>query len=384
MVAIGFLLAFPIFDSGAISRLSAQQQQQPQIAPPSAPISPKNIADCVNFQNQVDSFKNEISAQHTHCLATNDNSRPGTFGPGQCSAPACQTLHDLLYGNSGAQLDQQADSCRAAVLRYQNRQVAEQGAFQSASDALSALASDNPVTPLDSQGSLSAFDQQSDQQPVLGDNAITDLPVTSDVQTLATSDAPQPNIDTSVDGLARDAVAQQGDQPAPAPSAQSVMNLLKEGLSQTGEVGETVVGAVDSYQAWSNFASAGPNDQIAGFDGVIGDLNSKRIDYTGSKEVSAQGINTIDSVFGQSFQAAGSGFQNGDIVGDVNATLQQAPNALLLQLVPKWMVSVYNGVQNASNNLQNNYKSGTQAITNFFFGKPTCQVVFSVDGSCSQ
>jgi hypothetical protein len=114
-------------------------------------------------------------------------------------------------------MDQEAAACRAAVLRYQNRQTAERDSIQTMADAIATLAAPTVAAPIDSQGGLSDFDQQAQSQAVAGDNSGSNLAVSDDVQALAQgnalSDATPPDLSkydpqvSDIDALAQAAAA---------------------------------------------------------------------------------------------------------------------------------------------------------------------------------
>jgi hypothetical protein len=205
---------------------------------PAAPIAPKDIRECMDFQNQIDAFKSAVGAQHQACLDSGKSTRPGGTGPGsQCSVPACQTLHDYLYGNAAAGMDQEAAACRAAVLRYQNRQTAERDSIQTMADAIATLAAPTAAAPIDSQSGLSDFDQQAQSQAVTGDNSGSNLAVSDDVQALAQNNSSQAASgigDNDINSLAVSAGAPQAvvDQPDDY-SPHDAQRLLEEGFGQT-------------------------------------------------------------------------------------------------------------------------------------------------------
>src|ERR1700681_2233810 len=82
---------------------------------PSAPNAPTNAKACQAFKAQVDAYVAAYSKEHELCLAANRADRPQeTRDSLICSRSRCQSLHDIVYGNtagSAKYLRQQVQSC---------------------------------------------------------------------------------------------------------------------------------------------------------------------------------------------------------------------------------------------------------------------------------
>jgi hypothetical protein len=226
----------------------------------SAPVSPKDPAQCAAFRAKLDSQLAEISSEHEACLDSYKADRQGDNNM-VCSRSECQSLHTLLYGPSKAQGDQQVASCEAAVQRYQARSAAEQDGVQTLGDAISSALAVPDAAPLDSQGDLTSFEQQSRNQPVLGDGSSSlpseDSSATAYMRATADSDPIAAQLDNAID----QAMAKGPDQNPHIPEIGDFPNLDKSQLGETKEIAANSPPDCAGSQTGCDGSSASKSDE---------------------------------------------------------------------------------------------------------------------------
>lgn len=144
----------------AVLAAAAVRAQEP---PPTPPPNPTQSSDCSRYQAEIDDFLARISQAHQQCL----DDHPGQDAHPQsilvCSVPACQALHDWLYGSKGEGLGQQVQSCQDQVAQYQRQQQLQQRQVNS------------QVQDIDQQGA-----QQRQQDQARAASRITGIHVATD------------------------------------------------------------------------------------------------------------------------------------------------------------------------------------------------------------
>jgi hypothetical protein len=175
-----------------------------------------------------------------------------------------------------------------------------------------------------------------------------------------------------------------------------VAEVMKQGISSSGEVGETAVTFVDNLDNWGKFYSSDSSTQISGAVGVVKDFNSQFNTNPLSNVVSGQMI----GVFGAVAQ------QENKIVGDIGAQTNQllsvdqamqgnasaaqldsdvaaVPSSLGKALIPGYqrVENLQLELENATQNLQSRVKSGIQSINMFLYGTKGC-VPFTTTPGC--
>ena len=132
-----------------------------------------------------------------------------------------------------------------------------------------------------------------------------------------------------------------------------VADLAKEGISESGEVSETVVAAVDNAEAWAKFSSSDPSDQADGTLGVLQNFNSQFNTNPISNVITRNGLvigGAESRATGDSLDAIDRTFSLDESPAEANADANaafQAPTTFIQNNIP-----LVNSIQNASANLQ--------------------------------
>lgn len=124
---------------------------------------------------------------------------------------------------------------------------------------------------------------------VVDDSSASDewsYPVTNDAQIDA---GPDPDIAPTDSGNTPNAGSEQS-------WSNAVAELIKEGISESGEVGATVVASVDNAEAWAKFSSSDPSNQIEGAIGIAQDVNSQFNTNPISRWISGNTLSIVGAV----------------------------------------------------------------------------------------
>jgi len=156
-------------------------------------------------------------------------------------------------------------------------------------------------------------------------------------------------------------------------------DVLKEGISSTGELGETAVQTFDNIQGWKKLTSQDPDEQIDGATLVTGDFNKAFNTNPISAVVTDQLIGAVGSVAKQEFKILDTidrASRYNDVTpSDINRELDALPQALGKGLIPGYerMETIQTDFATAQKTFQKNVSSGWQSIKNFITGKKECQ-----------
>jgi hypothetical protein len=106
----------------AVLKLGLLAYRQPVPNPyPFPPIGPTDPRQCDAYQQRVSEIKANYDQQHNACLSA--NSRSPTVPTSEiliCSRSACQSLHDIVYGDFFARADDAVKACREQVQMYEH------------------------------------------------------------------------------------------------------------------------------------------------------------------------------------------------------------------------------------------------------------------------
>jgi hypothetical protein len=151
-------------------------------------------------------------------------------------------------------------------------------------------------------------------------------------------------------------------------------DLLKRGISSTGELGEAAVQSFDNAQGWKKLYSSNADDQINGITQLASGANDAFNTNEISKAVGGQLIPVIGSFYSQGFNILGTA--NNALAGNV------APNELNNQLdnflqspgkaLFPGLQTVQQDIQNAQSNISHGINSGFQYFQNLFSSKTQC------------
>lgn len=97
---------------------------------PTWPIMPTDPGECAAFSRDLNKYEAEVSKQHEACLSAGKADRPSEAANSfLCSRSACQSLHDILYGDvfytNVKPLRKKVDECYSQVKEYLDRKARE-------------------------------------------------------------------------------------------------------------------------------------------------------------------------------------------------------------------------------------------------------------------
>jgi hypothetical protein len=118
--------------------LSVPLIAQNQNVYPLSPISPTTPQECQAYGAEIDQISSAYLQAHEKCLADHnrDQSADGAnAGPLVCSRSACQSLHDVVYGNQKKEARARLDECNQNVQNHLRQEQEEQAAQQRAIQA---------------------------------------------------------------------------------------------------------------------------------------------------------------------------------------------------------------------------------------------------------
>jgi hypothetical protein len=164
-------------------------------------------------------------------------------------------------------------------------------------------------------------------------------------------------------------------------------DVMKQGISESGEVGETAVTLVDNLDNWGKFYSADTGDQLSGAVGIAKSVNSEFNTNPISKVVSGQALGVVGSVAQQENKILGdmdlAMGGDGAALAKLNADTDALPAEFGKSLIPGYqkVENLQLELQNATQNVQSRVKSGIQSINMFLYGTKGC-VPFAADPGC--
>lgn len=166
----------------------------------------------------------------------------------------------------------------------------------------------------------------------------------------------------------------------------AVAEVMKQGISQSGEVGETAVAFVDNLDNWGKFYSSDSSTQISGAVGVVKDFNSQFNTNPLSNAVSGQMIGVVGAVAQQENKILGDidqAMQGNASAAQLDSDVNAVPSSLGKALIPGYqkVENLQIELENATQNLQSRIKSGIQSINMFLYGTKGC-VPFTTTPGC--
>lgn len=236
-----------------LAQTTSPSSSQQQLSLPPAPGSPKSLAECDAYQNQLDDQMAQISQQHSACLDSFKADRQGDNNL-ICSRSECQSLHTLLYGPHKTAGEQQVASCQAAVQRYQARSAAQQQGIQTLGNAIGDLLAPSPSTPIESQDGLAGYENQQKGQAVLGDDSSTSSSPDDAATNVMNSGVPDsgPSVQSQLDSVVDR--ASDADEP---PVSDAKYAYVPPDLLRRGQVSPTTAfGDSPAAASFSLFGSA--------------------------------------------------------------------------------------------------------------------------------
>lgn len=234
-------------------------QQQIPNPYPLGPIGPTDSRECDAFQQRVSEIKASYDQQHEACLSANSRS-PTVPNSGNliCSKSACQSLHDIVYGDFSKRADEAVNACRQQVQMYQHALDSVQAAGQQQRQVIQAQG-DAQIASTNAQ--RNTIDQQRDQ---VARQADLNRQRAADADRLAEIYRQQ-----AADAAGRERPEINGSQLASLDSAQRRLEALRAGINPVS-AGPDV--AVD--QSSSDFRSLVSDAKDRIFDGLVAALRS--------------------------------------------------------------------------------------------------------------